>query len=101
MWSDSLSWARKFAWIMCVGAALVADLNAAQQKTATPRTTLHFEALPLMRSRQNHLLVRAYINGKPAWFGVDACGTVSAIAVHRRLYFRLKPSSASSSLPAQ
>ena len=101
MWSDSLSWARKFAWIMCVGAGLVAELPAAQQQSATPRTTLHFEALPLMRSRQNHLLVRAYINGKPAWFGVDTGAPVSAIAVHRREYFRLKPIATKSSLPAQ
>jgi predicted aspartyl protease len=101
MLSDSLSWARKFAWIMCAGATLVTELSAAQQQTATAGATLHFEALPLMRSRQNHLLVRAYINGKPAWFGVDTGAPVSAIAVHRREYFRLTPITAKSNLPAQ
>ena len=92
---------RKFLSILCVGVALAAELSAAQQQAATSRTTAHFEALPLMRSRQNHLLVRAYINGKPAWLGVDSGAPVSAIEVHRREYFRLTPIAAKSNLPAQ
>src|SRR6202140_3346266 len=48
-----------------------------------------FEALPLVRSRQNHLLVRAYINGRPAWLCVDSGAPVSAIALDRRGHFRL------------
>lgn len=91
---------RKLLPILCASAALVAQLSAAPQQ-ASPRTTLHFEALPLMRSRQNHLLVRAYINGKPAWFGVDSGAPVSAIAAHRREYFRLTAIAAKSNLPAQ
>ena len=54
-----------------------------------------------MRSRQNHLLVRAYINGRPAWLGVDSGAPVSAIAVHRREHFRLTPITAKSNLPAR
>jgi predicted aspartyl protease len=60
-----------------------------------------FEALPLVRSRQNHLLVRAFINGKPAWLTVDSGAPVSAIALHRRDYFRLTPITAKSNLPAR
>jgi predicted aspartyl protease len=92
---------RKLLSILCAGAALMTELSAAQQQAATSRATPHFEALPLMRSRQNHLLVRAYINGKPAWLGVDSGAPVSAISVHRREYFRLTPIAAKSNLPAQ
>ncbi len=60
-----------------------------------------FEALPLVRSRQNHLLVRAYINGRPAWLGVDSGAPVSAIALDRREHFRLTPISVKSNLPAR
>ena len=46
-----------------------------------------FQALPLERSRQNHLLVRAEINGKPALLGVDSGAPVSAISAARRKHF--------------
>ncbi len=46
-----------------------------------------FQALPLERSKQNHLLVRAEINGKPALLGVDSGAPVSAISASRRAYF--------------
>jgi predicted aspartyl protease len=58
-----------------------------------------FEALPLLRSRQNHLLVRTYINGKPALLGVDTGAPVSAIALSRREHFRLNGIPISSKLP--
>ncbi|MDP9187573.1 MAG: hypothetical protein M3O72_09500, partial [Verrucomicrobiota bacterium] len=59
---------------------LVATLFAAAEMcvaaTKAPRvadaSSPRFEALPLTRSRQNHLLVRAFINGKPALLGVDS-----------------------------
>jgi Aspartyl protease len=60
-----------------------------------------FEALPLTRSRQNHLLVRAFINGKPALLGVDTGAPVSAIASNRREHFRLNSIPATSKLPAR
>lgn len=50
-----------------------------------------FIALPLQRSRQNHLLLRAFINGKPALLGVDTGAPVTAVAASRRAYFGLKP----------
>jgi len=93
---NPLSSAWRFLSILCVGLALIAELPAAL-RPATPQ----FEALPLLRSRQNHLLVRAYINGKPAWLGVDSGAPVSAIALHRREYFGLKPITAKSNLPGR
>jgi predicted aspartyl protease len=62
---------------------------------------LQYEALPLTRSPQNHLLVRAYINGKPALLGVDTGAPVSAIAINRREYFGLSPVTAKSAIPAR
>lgn len=60
-----------------------------------------FEALPLTRSDQNHLLVRAFINGKPALLGVDSGAPISAIALKRRKYFGLTGIPGSSNLPAK
>jgi len=97
---DHLSFARKFLSILCAAVALIAELQAAQQPTSA-RATPQFEALPLVRSRQNHLLVRAFINGKPALLTVDSGAPVSAIALHRRDYFRLTPITAKSNLPAR
>jgi len=54
-----------------------------------------------MRSRQNHLLVRTYINGKPALLCVDTGAPVSAIALNRREHFRLAGIPVSSKLPAR
>src|SRR5947207_5267713 len=60
-----------------------------------------FEALPLTRSRQNHLLIRAFINGKPALLGVDTGAPVSAVAAARRVHFGLSSIPESSELPAK
>ncbi|CAN5298060.1 hypothetical protein BH20VER2_BH20VER2_05420 [soil metagenome] len=56
----------------------------------TPRP-LQFQTLQLQRSRQNHLLLRATINGKPALLGVDSGAPVSAIAINRVAHFGLSP----------
>src|SRR4030095_5712336 len=98
MTSNHLLRARRFLW-SCCALLLVIELAAASQAALT-RTT-QFEALPLVRSRQNHLLVRAFINGRLAWLTVDSGAPVSAIALNRREYFRLKPITAESSLPAR
>jgi len=100
MTSNHLPRARRFLWICCAVLALVIQLGAASQAALT-RASTQFEALPLVRSRQNHLLVRAFINGRPAWLTVDSGAPVSAIALNRREYFRLKPITAKSSLPAR
>jgi hypothetical protein len=60
-----------------------------------------FQALPLERSRQNHLLVRAEINGKPALLGVDSGAPVSAISSTRRKHFRMSSPSEESQLPSR
>jgi len=100
MISNHLASVRKFLWIWCAVVTLVVGLIAAP-RIVYARQTTQFEALPLVRSRQNHLLVRAFINGKPAWLTVDSGAPVSAIALHRRDYFRLKPTTAESKLPAR
>src|SRR5213593_274207 len=88
----------KFVWIWWAAVMRVVGLTGAP-RIVYARQTTQFEALPLVRSRQNHLLVRAFINGKPAWLTVDSGAPVSAIALNRREYFRLKPTTAESKLP--
>jgi len=46
-------------------------------------------------------MVRALINGKPAWLTIDSGAPVSAIALQRQKYFRLGPVSADSNLPTR
>jgi predicted aspartyl protease len=92
---------RRLLSILCAAAALVAELLAASPPPSARATTAQFEALPLVRSRQNHLLVRGFINGRPAWLTVDSGAPVSAISAHRRDHFRLTPITAKSNLPAR
>src|SRR5262249_15942924 len=100
MTSNHLLGTRRSLWVWCAAVALVIEVIATPHG-AFARTTTEFEALPLVRSQQNHLLVRAFINGRPAWLTVDSGAPVSAIALNRREYFRLKPITAESSLPAR
>src|SRR5437764_408390 len=87
---------------LCRALALVATAllvstpaGAAPHSTASPL----FEALPLERSSQNHLLVHAFINGKPALLTVDTGAPISAIAIQRREHFGLKTIAAVSEIP--
>lgn len=82
-----------------LAAALV--LALAPQVHAAGAKALQYEQLPLIRSAQNHLLVRAEINGKPALLGVDTGAPVSAVAVNRRAYFGLSPITGKSAIPAR
>src|SRR5213080_5272742 len=100
MISNHQSSVRKCCSVFCAVVALAIELAVAPQG-AYARGTTQFEALPLVRSRQNHLLVRAFINGKAAWLTVDSGAPVSAIALNRRGYFRLKPITQDSNLPAR
>src|SRR5215470_16734120 len=100
MTSNHLPRARRFLWGGCAALVLVIQLSDASQASLT-RATSQFEALPLVRSRQNHLLLHAFINGRPAWLTVDSGAPVSAIALNRREYFRLKPITARSTLPTR
>jgi predicted aspartyl protease len=99
--SNHPRFARRLLPISCATVALLAELFAASQPAVARTTAVRFEALPLVRSRQNHLVVRAFINGKPAWLTVDSGAPVSAIALHRRDHFRLTPVTAKSNLPAR
>ena len=96
----SRSLMRKWLSISCAALALIVELTGAP-RSADARATPRFEALPLVRSLQNHLLVRAFINGRLAWLTVDSGAPVSAIALNRREYFRLKPTTTESKLPAR
>jgi predicted aspartyl protease len=80
--------------------ALAAFVFAASLDTASAGA-LQYEALPLIRSSQNHLLVHAVVNGKPALLGVDTGAPVSAIALNRREHFGLAPITGKSDLPSK
>jgi len=98
--SSPQRWCRTFLSLSCAVAVLVAEL-AALPHIAYARAYAPFVALPLVRSQQNHLMVRAFINGKEAWLTIDSGAPVSAIAVNRRNHFRLKPITAKSNLPTR
>ena len=74
-------------------------LLASSAFAAETQENAQFQTLQLERSRQNHLLLRASINGKPALLGVDSGAPVSAIALDRRKHFGLTALPGSSSLP--
>jgi predicted aspartyl protease len=107
--SQGLSFLRKLFAIGVATIVLSIELVAAPRAVlpkARPgapvvRKTAEFEALPLLRSRQNHLLVRAFVNGKQAWLGVDSGAPVTAIASHRREYYRLTGLPSASKLPSR
>jgi predicted aspartyl protease len=93
-------------WRKIVAALLAAAFLALPAMAAPARGPLRagallYEALPLIRSSQNHLLVRAEINGKPALLGVDTGAPVSAIALKRRAYFGLAPITGKSAIPSR
>ena len=92
---------RSFA--LFLAALLVAGPSQAKPATREARRAApaEFDALPLVRSRQNHLLVHAFINGKSAWLGVDTGAPVSAIAVQRREHFRVTGIAANPALPSR
>jgi predicted aspartyl protease len=73
----------------------------AANRAQIPSGRVQFEALPLARSLQNHLLIRAYINGKPALMVLDTGAPVSAIAISRRSYFGLSSIPGASQIPAR
>jgi hypothetical protein len=100
--SRLLSFTRGTLPILLASTLCAAPISAAPRSgRASQQSGPQFEALPLVRSRQNHLLVRAIINGRPAWLGVDTGAPVSAIAAHRREHFGLTGLPGSSKLPAR
>jgi predicted aspartyl protease len=82
--------------------ALVAGLpSLALAKPPAGTEAPQYEALPLERSSQNHLLVRAEINGKPAVLLVDTGAPLSAVAIDRAAHFGMNPVSAKSKIPSR
>ena len=74
---------------VCVGvAAFVLGAIAPSLRAATAGG-FQYEALPLIRSSQTHLLVEAEINGKPATLVVDSGAPVSAVSLERADHFGL------------
>ncbi len=79
--------------------ALLLSVSSLAAPLPNDAASQQYQALPLERSRQNHLLVRARINGKAALLGVDTGAPVSAIALARRKHFGLTALPGSSELP--
>jgi predicted aspartyl protease len=94
----ALFFSRKTALLV----ALVVSLPALALAKPPPRVEApQYEALPLERSSQNHLLVRAEINGKQAVLLVDTGAPLSAVAIDRATYFGMDPVSAKSRIPSR
>ena len=94
--SKGLLLGKRISALIALGAFVFATSSRAAGAGA-----LQYESLPLIRSSQNHLLVRAQVNGKPALLGVDTGAPVSAIALNRREHFGLTPITGKSELPSR
>src|SRR5437763_132117 len=88
-----------FCWAGSPAQGQSASSRSAAERTIWQRNNPQFEALPLELSPQNHLIVRAFINGKLALLGVDTGAPVSAIAVSRHRHYGLDSISSTSKLP--
>jgi predicted aspartyl protease len=86
---------------LLVGAVLCLPAMASARTAPLQSGSLQYVALPLIRSPQNHLLVRAEINGKPALLGVDSGAPISAIAIHRRAHYGMLPVASKSGIPSR
>lgn len=90
--------------ILCGTSALVPLISSGAPSRSAP-ASIHqdsqFEALPLVRSRQNHLLVHAFINDKPALLIVDSGSPGTVIASKRRSYYGVHGVSEDSKYPAR
>ena len=96
-WSALAAALPAFAVLLCGTPAFGTSRSRPQPTMESP----DFQALPLERSRQNHLLLRAEINGKPALLGVDSGAPVSAISVARRSHFGMSALPGNSKLPTR
>jgi predicted aspartyl protease len=94
---------RSLFGVVCAGALLLATplFGSARPPRPGASDAYDFESLPLLRSRQNHLCVRAFINDKPALLVIDTGAPVSAIAMNRRKHFGLRPLPGTSKLPTR
>jgi predicted aspartyl protease len=87
----------------CVGLAFAGQTPAASRPDLRSKveTDAQFEALPLVRTHQNHLLVRAVINDKPALLIVDTGSPGTVIASKRCAYYHVGRITADSQLPSR
>jgi predicted aspartyl protease len=97
---------RKIVAALLAAAFLALPAVAAPARQGPSRAgSLLYEALPLVHSSQNHLLVQAEINGKPATLVVDSGAPISAVSVDRAEHFGLTPlpakSATKSTMPYQ
>ncbi len=90
-----------FLLALFLSAPLPANARSSSSRDARQLAPAEYDAIPLTRSRQNHLLVRAYINGKVAWLGVDSGAPVSAISLNRRAHFKVNGIGSNPSLPSK
>ncbi len=98
----SSSWQKLLSIFVALSLVAVdAALAAPRSGQRVPKVAPRFEALPLVRSKQNHLLAYAYINNRPAWLCVDSGAPISAIAEHRRKHFHLADIAAGSDVPTR
>src|SRR5438552_5373473 len=98
--SIALFFSRKNLAALLVPLVAGLPLLALARPLARTETAL-YEALPMERSSQNHLLVRAAINGKPAMLLVDTGAPLSAVAIDRAAHFRMGPVGARSRIPSR
>ena len=75
--------------------------GATKSQAPTIGQSGQFEALPLIRSGQNHLLVHAFINDKPALLIVDSGSPGTVIASGRRKHFGVSEVPVDSKYPAR
>lgn len=92
---------RKTFALLLSAAALCLPALVGARTPPSQAGSLQYIALPLERSPQNHLLVRAEINGKPAVLTVDTGAPISAIALSRRAHFKMLPVAGKSGIPSR
>ena len=92
---------RKTFALLLSAAVLCLPALAGARTAPSQSGSLQYIALPLERSPQNHLLVRAEINGKPAVLTVDTGAPISAIALNRRAHFKMLPVAGKSGIPSR
>ena len=91
-------------WALLIYGAVLGSAPLCGARAKKPQAAFDnssFQALSLERSSQNHLLLRAEINGKPALLGVDTGAPVSAISASRRSHFGMTSIPGTSRLPAR
>src|SRR5262249_44643737 len=85
---------------LILAAVIVLAGNAPAASPRSMNLSERFEVLPLTRSWQNHLMVHAQINGKPAVLMVDSGAPATLISLKRRADFRLDRVGTNSDLPS-